>query len=231
MYYIATRKEVYMLSITDSAKALRACFKKNRVATLPELLKILKTSSRISVYNRLNALGYLSSYSHNGIYYTLSDIPVFDEAGLWQYDGIGFSKAGNLKATIATLVHRSPAGYTLNELEKQLNVRVQNAPLYLVREEKITREISGGVYLYLSAKRERCEEQKAARYQFRIPGGEQLPGWLVIDVLTTAIREYKLDMDSASIVKSLGDRGRYVTLGQVEHILCVFTEKKTTLHT
>ena len=215
-----------MLSITDSAKALRAYFKKNRVATLPELLKLLKTS-RISVYRRLNALGYLSSYTHKGIYYTLLSIPVFDEAGLWQYNGIGFSKAGNLKATIATLVHRSPAGYTLNELNTQLKIQVRNAPLHLVREKKITREVSGGVYLYLSRKRDRCEEQKAARHQFRVPGGEQLPGWLVIDVLTTAIRDYKLEPDSASIVRSLGDRGLYVTESQVEQILSVFTEKKT----
>ncbi len=220
-----------MLSNKDSAKALRNYFKKNRVATLSELSKILKTSSRMSVYRRLNALGYLSSYTHSGIYYTLNDIPVFDEAGLWQHDSIGFSRVGNLKATIAALVHRSPAGYTINELEKQLDVRVQNAPLYLVREGKITREKTGAIYLYLSAQRERCEEQKKARYQFRTSGGEELPGWLVIDILTTAIRDYKLEPDSASIVKSLGDRGRYVTLGQVEHILCVFTEKKTTLHT
>ncbi len=220
-----------MLSTKDSAKALRAYLKKNRVATLPELLKILKTSSSMSVYRRLNALGYLSSYTHRGTYYTLSNIPVFDEAGLWQYEGIGFSRAGNLKATIATLVHRSPAGYTLNELDTQLKINVRNAPLHLVREGKITREETGGVYLYLSAKRERCEEQKAARHQFRTSGGEELPGWLVIDVLTTAIREYKLDMDSASIVKSLGDRGRYVTLAQVKQVLSVFTEKKTTLHT
>ncbi len=215
-----------MLSISDSVKVLRSYFKRNRVATLPELLKILQTSSRISVYNRLNALGYFSSYTHSGIYYTLRSIPVFDEAGLWQHDGIGFSRAGNLKATIAALVHRSPAGYTLNELEKQLNIRVQNAPLYLVREGKITREVSGGVYLYLSCERGRCEEQKTARHQFFTRGGEELPVWLVIDILTTAIRDYSVEMDSASIVRSLGDRGRYVTPAQVKQVFSVFTEKK-----
>lgn len=220
-----------MLSVKDSAKALRSYFKRNRVATLPELLKILRTSSGMSVYRRLNALGYFSSYTHSGIYYTLSSIPVFDEAGLWQYEGIGFSEAGNLKATIAALVHRSPAGYTLNELDTQLKINVRNAPLHLVREGKITREVSGGVYLYLSADSERCEEQKKARHQFVASGGEQLPGWLVIEVLTTAIRDYKLEMDSASIVRSLGERGRYVTLAQVKQILSVFTEKKTALHT
>ncbi len=220
-----------MLSISDSEKALRSYFKKNRVATLPELLKILKTPSRVSVYNRLNALGYFSSYTHRGIYYTLRSIPVFDEAGLWQHEGIGFSKAGNLKATIAALVHRSPAGYTLNELEEQLNIRVQNAPLYLVREGKITREVSGGVYLYLSSDKGRCEEQKAARHQFLTPGGEQLPGWLIVEVLTTAINDYRLELDSASIVRSLRERGLYVTPAQVKRILSVFTEKKTASHT
>lgn len=215
-----------MLSTKDSGKALRVYFKKNRVATLPQLLELLKTSSRVSVYNRLNALGYLSSYTHSGTYYTLLSIPVFDEAGLWQHDGIGFSRAGNLKATIAALVHRSPAGYTLNELNTQLKINVRNAPLHLVREGKIAREVSGGIYLYLSSDKGRCEEQKMARRQFFIPGGEELPGWLVIDILTTAISDYKLEVDGASIVRTLRDRGRYVTPAQVKQVLSVFTEKK-----
>ena len=72
-----------MLSKSDAAKALRTHFKKHLVATLPELVEVLRNPSRSSVYRRLKTLGYLASYTHAGAHYTLSEIPDFDEAGLW----------------------------------------------------------------------------------------------------------------------------------------------------
>ena len=56
--------------------------------------------SRRSLFRDLARVGYLSSYTHAGRYYTLKEIPVFDEHGLWFYQGIGFSHAGTLKATV-----------------------------------------------------------------------------------------------------------------------------------
>ena len=161
-------------------------------ATLPELTEVLRNPSRSSVYRRLKTLGYLASYTHAGAHYTLPEIPDFDEAGLWWHQGIGFSKCGNLKDTIAAWVGHSAAGYTLNELEAPLKLRVQNAPLALVREGTITRNAFDGVYVYLSGDPVRAEEQMAARHQFRaIRTGGALPGELVIDVLATAIRGHQ----------------------------------------
>ena len=53
-----------MLSNSDAAKALRTHFKKHLVATLPELVEVLRNPSRSSVYRRLKTLGYLASYTH-----------------------------------------------------------------------------------------------------------------------------------------------------------------------
>jgi len=46
----------------------------------------------MSVFRRLSALGYLSSFNHDGRYYTLDDIPDFDINGLWHFQGVFFSK-------------------------------------------------------------------------------------------------------------------------------------------
>lgn len=216
-----------MPSKPDAAK-LRAYFKKHRVATLPALSQVLRNRSRSSVYRRLKALGYLASYTHAGAYYTLAGIPCFDEAGLWRHQGIGFSQCGNLKTTIATWVAQSVAGYTLKELETQLNVRVQSTPLALVRAGTLTRGDCNGLYVYLSGDPGRAGQQLAARHQFR--GGRAdaaLPDALVIDVLATAIRSQQGALDHAAIAQSLHARGRYVTRAQVAQVLAAFTGKKT----
>ena len=63
----------------------------------------------MSVFRRLRELGYLSSYTHNGRYYTLAGVPDFDENGLWFHRGIGFSQVGTLKETAAQRLKRTAA--------------------------------------------------------------------------------------------------------------------------
>ncbi|MEK7275586.1 MAG: hypothetical protein AAB110_10050, partial [Candidatus Desantisbacteria bacterium] len=54
-------------------------------------------------------------YAQNGRYYTLPDIAIFGEYGLWRYKGVFFSRHGSLKQTIIVLVDNSPAGLTVAE--------------------------------------------------------------------------------------------------------------------
>ena len=86
-----------MLTLNDARHALSRLFRRRPVADLDALFAVLDTQSRMSAFRRLSAIGYHSSYSHNGRYYTLHDLPRFDLEGLWQYDGIGFSRHGSLK--------------------------------------------------------------------------------------------------------------------------------------
>jgi len=101
-----------MLDKTTSAKTLNNLFKRLPVVAIDILKKTLKTNSRMSIFRRLNEIGYRSSYTHAGRYYTLSYIPRFDKYGLWFHQGIGFSQVGSLKATISNLVDTSLAGLT-----------------------------------------------------------------------------------------------------------------------
>jgi hypothetical protein len=92
-----------MLDSISSAKTLRSQFRRTVVADIGELFVILKTQSRMSVFRRLREVGYRSSYTHAGRYYTLLDIPRFDERGLWFHQDVGFSRFGTLKSTLIAL--------------------------------------------------------------------------------------------------------------------------------
>lgn len=136
---------------TESGKQkLIEAFQAEKVLDLELVKEIIGTTSRMTVFRQLKSLGYYSSYSHAGKYYTLEPIPLFDPNGLWSFGGVHFSKYGNLMETIPALVKRSESGYFASELEEMLHVFVHNAVGKLFMLHQLLREQIGDRYLYLS---------------------------------------------------------------------------------
>ena len=75
-------------------------FERLKITDINKLFQVLETRSIMTVFRNLTKIGYYSSYSHAGRYYTLRHIPNFDENGLWHFKDISFSKFGTLKATV-----------------------------------------------------------------------------------------------------------------------------------
>ena len=154
-----------MLPPVESRRALLRLFRKRPFVTLDTLLETLQTRSRMSVFRRLSAIDYLTSYSHAGRYYTLREIPEFDEGGLWHHLGVSFSRYGSLKSTVEHIVKDSEAGNTHPELELSLRVRVHNTLLDLVEAGCIGRVPLDRYFLYVSAKRRKAKAQVARRQE------------------------------------------------------------------
>lgn len=103
-----------------------------------------------SVRRFLSVVGYLSSFTHNGSWYTLRSIPRFDRDGLWFFRDIGFSRSGSLTSTLIDLTERSPAGLTAVKLGEKLRVRCHSILVQLCRNGKIQRQKSGRSHVYFS---------------------------------------------------------------------------------
>ena len=116
-----------MLSPTQSRESLLKIFRRKYIATIDEVFRVLDTNSRMSAFRRLKSVGYLTSFTDAGRYYTLPDIPTFDAQGLWFYQNVGFSQAGTLKSTLIALIHLSAAGMTPKEALALLRLRVPNS--------------------------------------------------------------------------------------------------------
>ena len=216
-----------MLNLEDSVQALTALFRRHPIADLDTLLTTLETQSRMSVFRRLSVIGYLTSCTHAGRFYTLRSIPKFDLEDLWCYEGICFSRHGTLKATVIHLVEQSDSGRTQHELQVRLRIRVHNTLLDLVRQKRIGRELWGGQYLYVSGDRERASTQLALR---RSNGTAlEVATSAVIDVLLDLVRSAGMQVDAMSVSERLGARGVVVTPEQVEEILSRHGVKKTAL--
>jgi hypothetical protein len=148
---------------TFYAKTLQQYLLRHKIATLPELKRALGTEVDLTVFRKLKPLGYLSSYTHRGGYYTLSEIARFDDKGLWSHEAVWFSRYGTLLATVETFVNRSPEGFFASDLADALHVEVHDALRQLVEQSRLQRTEVSGLYLYTAIDRSTHRRQFLTR--------------------------------------------------------------------
>ena len=105
----------------------------------------------ISVRRLLLQVGYYRSYTHNGRWYTLKDIPVFIAFGLWQHDEIGFSKRGTLTNTILYIIDNSRSGFPAGALCSMLATDCRAVLTQMYQKGRIDRFKPKAEFVYLSA--------------------------------------------------------------------------------
>ena len=202
---------------SDHLAALDQLFARKPIATLDDLRAALGTDSRTTVFRVVSRVGYRTSFSHAGRYYTLERLPKFDARGLWFHRGVGFSSHGTLRTTVVVLVDRSDAGCTHQELQAELKLRLHDTLRSLVEDRFIGRERVEDVYLYVSARpkvaRAQVERRRRAAAKALVPA---LDPARAIDVLVAVI--HHPSDDPKAIVARLATEGRLVGLEQVEQL-------------
>ena len=151
---------------TANRDALRSLLKKQKIAALDQLKRAIGTTCTMTVFRRLKELGYRTSYSHRGRFYTLAETPQFDKDGLWSYQSVGFSRFGNLLQTTQEFVEQAAAGLTAGELRSLLHVEVKQSLLQLVRQKQLRRERIGRHFVYLARAKEQRTRQKQQRQEY-----------------------------------------------------------------
>jgi hypothetical protein len=161
-----------MNTIRYPAEKLLNLLHDQKVATMPQLKDALGTAVTFTVLRKLSPLGYRSSYSHGGTYYTLDALAHYDELGLWSHGDVHFSRQGTLVSTAEALVTQSSAGYLVAELEAVVHVAAKDALRQLVQAGRLFRREWAGRYLYCSLERTRRQEQWAARQAQQAAGDD-----------------------------------------------------------
>ena len=219
-----------MLDPTPSAD-LRNLFRKTPVMAMSQLEQALAPRSRRSLFRDLSSLGYLSSYTHTGRYYTLRSVPVFDADGLWHYQGIGFSRDGTLKSAVCKLVEVSDAGRTQHELQLRLGVRVHNPLLELVESKRLGRASLDNEYVYVASKRARAAAQLERRRDLDATQAQPAivaDSSIEVEVLLEVIHGVRLPEPNAeNLAERLKARGIRVTVAEVTAVLEHHGVKKT----
>ncbi len=214
-----------MLSPKESRKALVKVFRKKYIANLHELFHVLDTQSRMSVFRRLKLMGYLTSFTHAGRYYTLPEILKFDTFGLWFYQDVGFSSAGTLKSTVVDIVHSSEAGMTPTEILNLLRLRVPNSlhnTLHeLIKNKQLKRHRLQGLPLYTNIDSDIPQNQVVARRE-KIESRSRISAVpsieVTISVLVEAIRAGKVLVSPSTVSARLNAQGMTITVDHVEQV-------------
>lgn len=141
---------IIMKAATYDAKAIEGFLRRQKIATIEDLKRVLGTDVRITVFRKLQELSYRTSYSHRGKFYTLDEVAEFGPKGLWTCKSVWFSRFGTLLDTIVELVAHSSSGYQADELEEALHVTVNQPLLTLIERKLLVREKVSGLYVYFS---------------------------------------------------------------------------------
>jgi len=133
----------------DEKHVLRK-FRQQKIITIDQLVKLL-TCSVITARRRLKKWQTYTSINKNGRYYTLPQIPVFDENDLWWYQTVLFSKHGNLTKTIVELIRTSQKGLSAVEIADIVDLAPNSSFLSRIKNVSgVRREKHQGRFVYLS---------------------------------------------------------------------------------
>lgn len=176
-----------------------------------------------SVRRFLAEVGYYSSFTHNGGWYTLRSIPRFDSDGLWFHRNVGFSCAGSLTRTLVDLTTRSTAGLSAEQFGAKLQCRCHSVLVQLCRQGRLQRQKIGHSHLYFA-----IDPAIAASQRQTVEGLSQiqLPAEIEVLILVEFIRNPGAAFEQ--LAKALSrKRGVTVKVAQIERLFDLHGLKKT----
>ena len=218
--------------LTQKGLKLVEWLRKRKVATMRHLQHQFQVS-HMTVFRALKTQGYHTSYNHNAAYYTLAEVPRFDDWGLWAYRNARFSRFGTLPNTLVALVQQAPAGLTCDELEDRLQTHAANLLSRLVQRDRLQcQRLQGRQVVYLAHEPKQGRQQLEQRQQrLRAAAATTQPGLpvdcsasLVIDVLRQMI--LAPDDGPEAWAQKLRTQGPPVTAKQVRHVQEHYALKK-----
>lgn len=116
------------------------------------------------LWDHLKKMGYYSSFTHNSKYYTLANIPEFDDHDIWfhadpEVGEVGFTKKKTASQLILSLINSSPTGLTQDSMKKIMKIRISNQLSMLVKQSKIRKRKIANTCYYFSINQHQYHEQ------------------------------------------------------------------------
>lgn len=178
----------------------------------------------ITLKRNIQRCNLLVSYNKNSKYYTLPELAAFNHHGIWAYQGIMFSRYGDMYQTLIGLINKSPKGYTSSELAAIVQVKTADALRILFQQKRLQRQKDGRAYVYYSIDTEHFKRQAANRLSVSQPA---LPSEknVIISVLVEIIHQNTICVPS--LQRGLEKRLSFqVSAQQIEGIISEYGLKK-----
>jgi hypothetical protein len=169
-------------------------FSRQKIITLEQLIELLACSA-ITARRRLKQWQTYTSINQNGRYYTLPQIPEFDQNGLWRYQAVLFSKHGNLKQTVISLISKSPKGLSSGEIAQLVDLVPNSSFLSQFKDVAgVKRQKHQGRFVYLSDRPEIYTRQKRGWVATGLPTDAQ-----AVVILVQLIKHPDIDIEQLAV--------------------------------
>lgn len=202
-------------------------FKNRKIVTVVVLAAWLSCSIA-TARRRLKAWRAYTSYNHNGRYYTLPEVADFDYNGLWRYQGVFFSKHGNLKQTVIHLVTDSAQGLSGAELGKLLGLEPRSFLSHFRDHPALYRKHVMGRWIWFAADPGIREKQTRIRLAGVGPKEPRMPSDLeAVMILVDLIRHPNSGLEQ--IARRIKPAGFDVDVAAIRRLLVQHDLLKKTL--
>lgn len=201
---------------------LNDLFARKRVCSFQEIVDDAGCPE-ITTRRDLKEIKAISSYSHQRRFLTLPTIPTFNEYGIWQFNGIGFSRYKDSLELIVNVINSSEKGLTREDIEKILGIKIFQQIQILLTRNKLNRAKVGNRYVYLPGKLvknkklrvELLDAREAEEYHV-----EKIRINDLIAVLKALLAEHMIDMDN--LEKVIRKYSLRLTVQKIEQIILKF---------
>ena len=190
----------------ERIKEARASLQRMKMFSFDRLLSLLNCSTRTG-RSKLKQWGAYTSYNQNGRYYTMPQTPRFDENGLWRFDGVSFSRHGNLRKTVTHLIRNSKAGLSGRRIGELVKLSPRSFLHHFRDAPGIRREKHGGVYVYFSEETKAYKRQKEKRLEALKASAQALSDADAVIILAALIRHHELGVEDIPTLPEIESAG------------------------
>jgi hypothetical protein len=187
--------------------------------------------SEVTARRDITSIKGLRSYTHNGRFITLPEIPMFDEYGVWFHKKIGFTNFKNSLELIVNVINRCEGGITKESLDEILKIDVYKQIHTLLLREQINRVKIGRKYHYISDDLAKNKQKRARLLRADVIEEHHDAKVSITDLialLKVVLMEHKVVIDSKSIKRMAQKYSLRIPLKKIERLLLKYklSEKK-----
>ena len=170
--------------------------REDKIQSFETILSKMDCSS-ITIGRDIKTIGAITSYTHRGKYITISDIPDFDENGIWFYKKIGFAKFKNSLDLIISIINAKEA-ITKEDIEEILKIQISKQIQILLKHDRLHRVKLGAKYFYLSEELARNKKRQKQFLPIDIEAYYDIKVNItdLIAVLKIILTEHKIDISN-----------------------------------
>ncbi len=122
-----------------------------KIQTFEQILKQVDCSGP-TLRRDIRWIKGITSFTHQGRFVTLKDIPKFDKNGIWFYRNVGFTKYKNSLELIIHLINNSKEGLSREQIQDILTIKIFQQIQTLLKRNELYRIKIGNKYIYLPEK-------------------------------------------------------------------------------